>query len=48
MSMKLPHGVVYRGNTILGLSRLLSNKRDKAAESILYIQTIRMSGNSYT
>jgi len=36
-------------NTILlGLSGLFSNKRNKAAESILYIQTIRMSGNTYT
>jgi len=39
---------VYRDNAILGLSGLLSNKGTKKAESILYIQTIWMSGNSYT
>jgi len=40
---------VHKGSVfILGLSRLLSNKRTKKAESILYIQTIWMSGNSYT
>ena len=38
----------YRDNGFLGLSRLFSNKRNKATKSFLYIQKVWMSGNSCT